>query len=379
MRTLTRIPFLDLGELHRQCEPELTAAWTRVLRSGRYILGPELEAFEEEFARYCGVRHAVGVGNGLEALRLILEAAGIGAGDEVLVPAQTFVATWLAVSGLGAVPVAVDIELQTGNLDPDRVELAASRKTRALIAVHLYGRPAAVERLRALSQRHGWLLIEDAAQAHGARFGERPAGSLGDAAAFSFYPAKNLGALGDGGAVTTNDRQLAERIRMLRNYGSRVKYEHELLGGNSRLDELQAALLRAKLSSLPRWHQLRQQQAARYRELLSEVPELSLPPPDDESISSWHLFVVRVAARDRIRAQLESAGIETLVHYPVAPVDLPAYQERFREPIRCQQARLQARTVLSLPIGPHLRFEQIEQVASVLRAAVSEVAQSSHA
>jgi dTDP-3-amino-3,4,6-trideoxy-alpha-D-glucose transaminase len=368
---MREVPFLELTGIHRRLANELTAAWQRVLHSGRYILGPELEAFEEEFARYCGVRYAVGVGSGLDGLRWVLEAAGIGPGDEVLVPAQTFVATWLAVSSVGALPVAVDIEPESGNLDPERVVAAASSRTRAVIAVHLYGRPAAVDRLEQLARRHGWFLLEDAAQAHGAKIRGQSVGGWGNAAAFSFYPAKNLGALGDGGAVTTNDAQLADRVRVLRNYGSRVKYHHEMLGGNSRLDELQAAFLRVKLPFVESWNDLRRQQAARYRELLVGVPGLGLPPLDDDSVlSSWHLFVIRVSNREEIRARLRDFGVETLVHYPVAPVDLPAYSGRFREPEPCHEARKQSREVISLPLGPHLQASDLDYVAQKVREAV---------
>lgn len=367
------IPYLDLARVHEPLASELAAAFERVLRSGRYILGPELEAFEEEFARFCGSRHAVGVASGLDALRWILEASGIGPGDEVIVPAQTFIATFLAVVAVGATPIAVDIDPETGNLDPEQVEAAAGAKVRALIGVDLYGRPADWERLGQIARRHGWLLVEDAAQAHGASLRGRPAGSLADAAAFSFYPAKNLGALGDGGAVTTGDPALAGRIRLLRNYGSRVKYEHELLGGNSRLDELQAALLRVKLRSLPAELRTRRAQAARYQELLAGVPALRLPPADGlEVVSAWHIFAVRVAKRDQVRAKLQAQGIETHIHYPVPPVESPALRGRLREPEPCRAARRQAEEVFSLPLGAQLEPGALERVAEALRRIVAD-------
>lgn len=364
------VPFLDLAAATRELRGELEAAARRVMDSGWYVLGPELERFEAEFAAYCGAEHCIGVGNGLEALRLILTAHGIGPGDEVLVPAQTFVATWLAVSAVGATPVPVEIELETGNLDARALEAVVGPRSRAVVAVHLYGRPAEMEKVRAIASRHGLLVVEDAAQAHGATQGGRRAGSLGDAAAFSFYPAKNLGALGDGGAVVTGDRTLAERVRLLRNYGSRKKYHHEVLATNSRLDEIQAAFLRAKLATLDEWNERRRRLAHWYRETLASIRGIALPPPDDDTRSAWHLFVVRVERRDGLRERLSARGIETLVHYPVAPFLAEPYRSLGWSAESFPCAARQAASVLSLPFGPHLEEETAREVVGALAAAL---------
>ncbi len=360
------VPFLDLAALHAPLAAELAAAARRVLASGHYILGPELAAFEAEFAACCGSRHCIGTGNGLDALTLSLLAAGIGPGDEVIVPGQTFIATWLAVSHAGATPVAADIDPQTRNLDPARVEAALTPRTRAVIAVHLYGRPADMAPLAALAERHGLFLLEDAAQAHGAEYAGRPAGSLGHAAAFSFYPGKNLGALGDGGAVTTDDDALAERLRRLRNYGSSVKYRHEAIGFNSRLDELQAALLRAKLPRLPAWNARRAEIAAAYGSALADSG-LGLPLPDTAGCrSAWHQYVVTAADRDALQARLTDQGIATLVHYPIPPHCQPAYAEAFAG-LRLPLAEDLARRCLSLPICPTLGPEAVARVIAAIR------------
>src|SRR5882762_609929 len=318
------VPFLDLKAEYAELKSDLDAAIQRVLASGWYILGAELEAFEKAFAAYCAVSHCVGVGNGLDALHLILRALEIGFGDEVIVPANTYIATWLAVSYSGATPVPVEPEERTYNIDPSRIEEAITSKTKAIIAVHLYGQPADMDAINEIAARHGLKVIEDAAQAHGARYKGRRAGSLADAAGFSFYPSKNLGALGDGGAVTTDDDALADRVRVLRNYGSRQKYRNETKGYNSRLDELQAALLREKLRLLDQWNERRRSIARRYLEGLAGLP-LVLPhvPPGCEPI--WHVFVVRSARREWLASTLEAAGIGTLVHYPIPPHLQPAY------------------------------------------------------
>ncbi|HKR64756.1 MAG TPA: DegT/DnrJ/EryC1/StrS family aminotransferase, partial [Thermoanaerobaculia bacterium] len=290
---MTAVPFLDLAAAYDELRDELDAAALRVLHSGWYILGPEVEAFEHEFASYCGARHCVGVGNGLDALQLMLTAAGIGAGDEVIVPANTYIATWLAVSRAGATPVPVEPDAATHNLDPAGVEAAITARTKAILAVHLYGQPADMTSLSAIAKRHALLLFEDAAQAHGATWHGARAGSLADAAAFSFYPGKNLGALGDAGAVTTNDAALADRVRLLRNYGSRVKYEHEVQGGNSRLDAVQAALLRVKLKRLDEWNDRRRVIARRYSSELANCPHVL-----EGADPSWHLYVITSDRRD---------------------------------------------------------------------------------
>lgn len=364
---MIQIPFLGLAAAHSEIRSEIDAALHRVIDAGRFVLGPELEAFECEFAAYCGAGHCVGVGNGLDALRLILQASGIGPGDEVIVPAQTFVATWLAVSSVGATPVPVDIDASSSNIDPGRVEDAVTTRTRAVVGVHLFGKPCDMAALRRITDRAGLLLVEDAAQAHGASLGGRCAGSLGDAAAFSFYPAKNLGALGDGGAVTTSDRELAHRVRLLRNYGSRVKYCHEVLGENSRLDELQAAVLRVKLRRLDEWNARRRSGAAQYLEQLGTLPGLSLPVADGNgSKSSWHLFVVSVEGRDEIAASLRDLGIETGIHYPHPPHLTKAYRKVMGSQLSMPVSEEAAAHCLSLPLGPHIASTQIQTVCSAL-------------
>lgn len=359
------IPFLDLKAPYLELREELDAAYTRVMNSGWYILGDEVAAFEREFAEYCGVRHCIGVGNGLDALHLILRAMEIGVGDEVIVPSNTYIATWLAVSQTGAVPVPVEPDGRTWNIDPDRIEAAITSRTRAILAVHLYGQAAEMTRIKAIARRHNLRLIEDAAQAHGALCHGKKVGGLGDAAGFSFYPGKNLGALGDGGAVTTNDDGLAERIRILRNYGSRQKYVNEVKGVNSRLDELQAALLRVKLLRLDEWNQRRQRAASRLLEGLADSG-LGLPYLAEGCTSVWHLFVVRCPDRDGLQAQLGGEGIGTLIHYPVPPHLQDAYSELGYSLGSFPQAEQLADEVLSLPMGPHIDDGQIADLLFVL-------------
>ncbi len=348
------IPFLDLTAAYLELKGELDAACRRVLSSGRYILGPEVEAFEREFAAYCGAQHCVGVSSGLDALELILRGYGIGAGDEVIVPANTFIASWLAVSRTGALPIPVEPDERTYSIRADRIEAAVTARTRAVMPVHLYGQPAEMDPICELARRRGLKVIEDAAQAHGARYRGRRAGGLGDAAGFSFYPGKNLGAFGDGGAVVTDDADLAARLRRLRNYGSTVKYRHEVLGFNLRLDELQAAMLRVKLAHLDDWNRRRQKIAARYWQALSRLPDIVLPqvPADVEAV--WHLFVVRHPRRDLFQQQLAQAGVETLIHYPIPPHRSGAYADRGYGEGAFPVAENIAATVLSLPMGPHL-------------------------
>lgn len=359
------VPFLDLKATYRELGPALEEAFRRVMVSGHYIMGPELAAFEEEFARYCGVDHCVGTGNGLDAIALILRAMGIGPGDEVIVPSNTFIATWLAVSQVGAVPVPIPPD-QFHNLDPDRVESAVTPRTRAIIAVHLYGQTARMSELRSIAERHHLRLIEDAAQAHGATCNGQRAGSLGDAAAFSFYPGKNLGAYGDGGAVTTGDANLARQVRRLGNYGSDRKYEHVERGVNSRLDELQAALLRVRLGSLDDWTARRRVVAARYLSGLKNLP-LSLPATAPECEPVWHLFVIESESRDALAAHLQSEQIQTLVHYPIPAALQGAYSEFRQHPVASGQVAERHRRLLSLPIGPHLPPEAVDRVIAGVR------------
>lgn len=360
------VPFLNLRSPHEEVRSELQQAFERVLDSGWYILGKEVKEFEREFAAYCEAEHCVGVGNGLEALHLILRAYGIGAGDEVIVPSNTYIATWLAVTYAGATPVPVEPDERTYNLDPTKIEAAITPRTRAIIAVHLYGQPADMDAIHAVAKKHGLKVIEDAAQAHGARYKGRRVGSLGDAAGFSFYPGKNLGALGDGGAVTTNDAQLADKVRVLANYGSRIKYHNEGKGFNSRLDELQAAFLRVKLKKLDEWNARRKALAAAYLEAL-QGSRLVLPFVPDWADPVWHLFVVRTPNRDALQKHLTEYGIGTMIHYPIPPHLQPAYAELgYHEGAFPISERIH-REVLSLPMGPHLTQQQQNQVLRALR------------
>ncbi|MCC6454881.1 MAG: DegT/DnrJ/EryC1/StrS family aminotransferase [Caldilineaceae bacterium] len=348
------VPFLDMKAPHQELAAELDTAYHRVLDAGWFILGEEVDAFEAEFANYVGVKHCVGVGNGLEALHLILRAYGIGPGDEVIVPSNTYIATWLAVSYAGATPVPVEPDPKTYNLDPANLAAAITPRTKAVLPVHLYGQPADMDAIVEIAHQHGLKVIEDAAQAHGARYRGRQAGGLGDAAGFSFYPGKNLGALGDAGAVTTNDEALADKVRLLRNYGSRVKYHNEVKGFNSRLDPLQAAFLRVKLRHLDEWNERRRQVARRYLAAWQGIPGLILPFVSAFAEPAWHLFVVRHPQRDALQKHLREADIGTLIHYPIPPHLSEAYQEMNFQPGTFPLAEEFAASLLSLPIGPHL-------------------------
>jgi dTDP-3-amino-3,4,6-trideoxy-alpha-D-glucose transaminase len=334
---------------------------------GWYILGPEVEAFEREFADYCGSAHCIGVANGLDALILILRALGIGPGDEVIVPGNTYIATWLAVSHVGATPVPVEPIAATHQIDPARVEERVTERTRAVLVVHLYGMPVDMQPIAELCERRGLALLEDAAQAHGATYQGQRAGALSLAAGFSFYPTKNLGAFGDGGAVTTDDADLAHRVRVLRNYGSQKKNHNEVKGWNSRLDELQAALLRVRLAHLDEWNARRVEIVSRYREGLVGVEAITLPQTTPQSEPVWHQFVVRHPERDRLADELKQAGIGTMVHYPIPPHLSEAYAGETFPPLPISEQL--ANQVLSLPIGPQLRREDQEAVIGALRAA----------
>lgn len=364
------IPFLDLKSIQLARADALQAAFNRVLNSGWYILGEEVRAFEQEYADYCGAAHCVGVANGLDALVLALRVLGIGPGDEVLVPSNTYIATWLAVSHVGATPVPVEPVLATANLDPSRLAQALSPRTKAILPVHLYGQPADLAPILAFARQHGLKVVEDGAQAHGARYRGQRLGGHGDLVAWSFYPGKNLGALGDGGAVTTNDPDLAERIRVLRNYGSRVKYHNEVIGYNSRLDELQAALLRAKLPHLDEDNRQRSRIAQRYLERLQGL-DLVLPVLQDGCESAWHLFVVRHRERDRLARQLADAGIGTVIHYPIPPHLQPAYASLGLARGALPIAEVLHEEVLSLPIGPTMTLAQADTVADAVRQALA--------
>ncbi|QBE64021.1 DegT/DnrJ/EryC1/StrS family aminotransferase [Pseudoduganella lutea] len=365
------VPFLDLKALNHAHADQLQAAFRRVLDSGWYILGKEVEQFEQSFAAYCEARHGIGVANGLDAIMLVLKGYGIGPGDEVIVPSNTFIATWLAVSQVGAVPIPVEPVEATYNLDPALVEAAITPRTRAIIAVHLYGQPADMDPLCALADRHGLKLIEDAAQAHGARYRGRRTGSLGHAGAFSFYPGKNLGALGDGGGIVTDDTALNDIVRTYRNYGSQKKYQNLVQGFNSRLDELQAAFLSVKLATLDADNAARRAVAARYDELLAGIDGLALPFVPEWAEPVWHLYVVRHARRDALAAKLAEAGIGTIVHYPIAPHMQQAYAELGYQEGAFPIAEAIHREVLSLPIAPGMTPAQVDEVAAAVRAAVA--------
>ncbi len=361
-----KIPFLDVRAAYLELKLEIDAAIARVLESGQYILGAEVEAFEAEYAAYCEAEHAIGVANGLDALHLALLAMGVGPGDEVIVPSNTYIATWLAVSQCGATPVPVEPVEATYNIDPARIEAAITPATRVILPVHLYGQPADLDAILAIARKHGLRVLEDAAQAHGARYKGRRIGAHGDAVAWSFYPGKNLGALGDGGAVTTNDPEIADRIRVLRNYGSRVKYVNEVKGFNSRLDPVQAAVLRVKLLVLDEWNSRRQGIAKRYLEGLAGNG-LVLPHVPEWADPVWHLYVVQHPHRNALQQALNDAGVGTLIHYPIPPHRQQAFAERGYKRGEFPMAEAMAEEVLSLPMEPHLSFKaQGQVIATVL-------------
>lgn len=363
---MTSVPFFSLQRYHSEIRDDLASTTARVADANMLILGPELDQFEASFAHYCGARHAVGVGNGLDALTLTLRGLGIGVGDEVIVPGATFVATWLAVTEAGADVVPVDVDPSTSNIDASRVAAALTPRTKGIIAVHLYGQPADMDALSGVAEAAGIPIIEDAAQAHGARHRERRAGSLGRAAAFSFYPTKNLGALGDGGAITTDDDGLAHRVRLLRNYGSTRKYAHEIAGVNSRLDELQAAFLSLKLPALDAKNARRRAIAATYSTELANLPGIALPHvlPNVEPV--WHLFVIRAKQRDRMQSALKESGVGTQIHYPVPPHRQPAYAALSGRSLRVTESL--ASEVLSLPMWPEMTDEEVGRVIESVRA-----------
>ncbi|MBT8565423.1 DegT/DnrJ/EryC1/StrS family aminotransferase [Polynucleobacter paneuropaeus] len=354
-----QVPFLPLAKMHQSMRQQLDAAFHRVVNSGVFIMGPELDAFEEEFSSYCDVKFCVGVGNGLDSIYLLLKAFEIGPGDEVIVPSNTFIATWLAVSRCGAIPVPVEPTIRTFNIDPDLIENSITPRTRAIIPVHLYGQPADMDPINSLAAKHNLIVIEDAAQSQGALYKGRKVGSLGHAAATSFYPGKNLGALGDGGAILTNDHLIACRVEELRNYGSRVKYHHNLEGYNSRLDEMQAAFLREKLRLLDDWNNDRRIVSEQYSMALVDAPVV-VPFVPDYASPVWHLYVIQSEKRDDLQAYLGSKGISTGIHYPIPPHRQECYKNySFRKfPV----AETLSSKVLSLPLAPTMTSEEIEYV-----------------
>lgn len=361
------IPLGDLRREYQEYRAEIDEAVARVLRRGWFILGEEGEEFEAEWAAYCGVQHAVGVGNGTDAIQLALRAASIGPGDEVVVPALTATFTALAVSMAGATPVFADISPERYTLDPAAFEAAVTPRTAAVIPVHLYGCPADMASITEIAKQHGLFVLEDAAQAHGARSRGMRVGGLGDAATFSFYPSKNLGAYGDAGALVTNDRGLADKVRMLRHGGQKTTYQHELLGTNSRLDEIQAAILRVKLSHLDEWNTRRQTLVARYAAGLRDYAELSLPFVPEGCEHVYHLYVVRSSHRNALRDYLGGAGVATSVHYPLGVHLQEAYAPLSYRQGSCPTAEAATAEILSLPIFPQLSSHEVEQVIRLIR------------
>lgn len=356
-----KVPFLNLKAAYLELKLDIDAAVSRVLESGRYVLGDEVEEFEDKYASFVQARHCVGVGNGLNALTIGLKALGVGPGDEVIVPAHTYIATWLAVSEIGATPVPVEPDVRTFNIDPSSIESAISSKTKALIPVHLYGHPADLDPILSIAKRHGLKVIEDAAQAHGARYKGTRIGAHSDLVAWSFYPGKNLGAMGDAGSVTTNDSELAERIRLLRNYGSCDKYYNEIKGVNSRLDPIQAAILQVKLNYLDEWNQRRARIAGLYSESLAGYG-LHLPEAASWAEPVWHLYVVKTEKRGQLQAHLNDWDIHTLIHYPIPPHLQRAYADLGYRKDSLPITESILNTVLSLPIGPHMTPVEVDAV-----------------
>ncbi|HEX2582335.1 MAG TPA: DegT/DnrJ/EryC1/StrS family aminotransferase [Dongiaceae bacterium] len=371
---MSAIPFYNLSAQHAPIEGEMQAALRTVMASNFFVLGPALERFEANFAAYCGTRFAVGMGNGLEAISLALRAFDIGPGDEVLVPSHTFIASWLGVSQIGALPIPVEIDEHTYTIDSARLEAALTPRTRAIVPVHLYGQPAEMIPIMSFAARHNLVVIEDAAQAHGAKISGQPVGSFGHAAAFSFYPTKNLGALGDGGAVVTSDAAVAARLRLLRNYGSEVKYHHQVASGNSRLDEMQAAILDVKLRYLDLWNAGRRKIAAHYRGALDKCGDIVLPFVPDWAEPVWHLFVVRVPRRDNVQRNLAEKNLHTQIHYPVPPHLQPAYKTLSYRRGDFPIAERVSEEVLSLPFWPGMTETQTAEASRQLLAATADAA-----
>lgn len=352
------IPFLDLKPTYHEIKDELNVAFQRVMESGWYILGNEVTLFEEEFSKYCGTRHCIGVANGLEALFLTLKGWDIKEGDEIIVPANTYIATWLAITHTGATPIPVEPIQETYNLDPDKIEDAITDKTKAILPVHLYGQPADMDSICKIARKHNLKVLEDSAQAHGATYKGRKTGNLGDASAFSFFPSKNLGTFGDGGAITTNDPELAEKIKILRNYGSHKKYVNDRIGFNSRLDEMMAAFLRVKLKYLDKWNDRRRKIARWYLQTLpTKFSDWILPDVPEWADPCWHLFVIRTDNRDLVQSHLTEKGISTLIHYPIPPHLQKAYKELGYSEGDFPLTEKMAREVISIPMGIHLNEE----------------------
>lgn len=360
------IPFVDLRSQYRQIKDEVDPAVLAVMQRGDFILGGAVSEFEREFAEYCGVKYCIGVDSGYSALELIVRAYDIGPGDEVITAANTFIATTLAISNAGATPVLVDCDPRTCNIDVTRIEAAITPRTKAIMPVHLYGQPADMDAIMAIARRHNLFVFEDAAQAAGAHYKGRRAGSLGDAAGFSFYPGKNLGAYGDGGAVTTNDEAIAEKVRLLRNIGQKIKYHHDIKGFNRRLDTMQAAVLRVKLPYLDDWNASRRRAAATYADLLAGLPVI-VPTTADDVEHIFHLYVIRLAGRDALMDYLKEKGIATGLHYPIPIHLLPAYAELGHKRGDFPVTEAYADEIVSLPIFPELDDEKVAYVANAIR------------
>jgi len=363
------VPFLDLGRLNAPYKAEFLGVASKLFDDGTFIGGGLVSQFEREFAEYCGTEHCVGVGNGLDAITLALKALGIAPGDEVIVPAQTFVATWLAVTHVGAVNVPVDVEPRTANLDPDLIEAAITPRTKAIIVVHLYGATADMARINEIAKRHGLYVIEDAAQAHGDIRFDRKVGTFGDIATFSFYPSKNLGAVGDAGCVVTNSSALAQRVRELGNYGSSVKYRHDSIGFNSRLDPIQAGFLSLKIKDLDRIIEKRRAIAARYDKAIGNADE-SAPVfrlLDFGLQSVWHNYVIVCRDRDTVQRQLTEAGVGVGIHYPTIPTEQTCYADMQHYSRATPVAHRLSQSVLSLPMGEYLSDAEVNHVCDALR------------
>ncbi|CAN4265217.1 WecE Predicted pyridoxal phosphate-dependent enzyme apparently involved in regulation of cell wall biogenesis [Methylophilaceae bacterium] len=365
MGSMKTIPFLSLEAAYAELQPEIEAAVLASMRTGWYVLGPEVEVFENDFASYCEASYCVGVANGLDALHLALRAMDVGTGDEVIVPSNTYIATWLAVSQCGAIPVPVEPDIATYNIDPKLIEAAITPRTKVILPVHLYGQPADLDPILAIAKKYNLKVLEDAAQAHGAHYKGKRIGGHGDVVAWSFYPGKNLGALGDGGAITTNNPEIADRIRVLRNYGSRVKYVNEVPGYNSRLDPVQAAVLSVKLKYLDEWNARRASIASRYAMALADAGFLQPAVPIWAS-PAWHLYVIRTKAREALQCHLAAAGIGSLIHYPIPPHLQLAYSGQCHKARDFPIAEVMAAEVISLPMGPQLSAEDQNQVISIL-------------
>ncbi len=366
-----KIPFLDVGATYLELKQEIDDAVSRVLNSGCYILGPEVEAFEDEWAKYCEAKHTVGLASGLDAITLALRSLNIGANDEVVVPSHTYIATWIAITSIGAIPVPVEPDPKTYNIDPKKIEKAITPKTKALLPVHLYGQPADIDQILKISKKYNIFVIEDAAQSHGARYKGKQIGAHGDIVCWSFYPGKSLGAFGDAGAITTNNSDLAKKIYTLRNYGSRKKYVNELEGVNSRLDPIQAAILRVKLKYLDSWNERRKIIASIYTKELNNS-SLILPYVPEWADPVWHLYVIRSTNRDYLKNCLNEAGVETILHYPIPPHLQDAFQNLKISEKSYPIARQIAGEVLSLPIGPHLETQYSEKIISILKSSLKK-------